>query len=57
MATTFIMTHQKHWELGWEVLLYRPYNPDQAFTIFFLHCKAFLVIGSWHQEETVKSIT
>lgn len=57
MATTFIMTHQKHWELGWEVLLHRPYNPDQAFTIFFLHCKAFLVIGSWHQEETVKSIT
>ncbi|GFU94754.1 histone-lysine N-methyltransferase SETMAR [Trichonephila clavipes] len=56
-AHTAVVTHQKHWELDWKVLMHPPYSPNlepNDFTTFFSHCKTSRVISNWDQEKIVK---
>ncbi|GFX18580.1 transposase [Trichonephila clavipes] len=41
---TSVVTRQKLWELGWEVLVHPPYSPDLTPSDYYLfsHCKNFL---------------
>ncbi|GFU19514.1 histone-lysine N-methyltransferase SETMAR [Trichonephila clavipes] len=37
MAHTSVVSHQKLWELGWEVLMHPPYSPDLALSNYHLY--------------------
>ncbi|GFS90164.1 histone-lysine N-methyltransferase SETMAR [Trichonephila clavipes] len=53
---TSVMTLQKLWELGWEVLMHPSLDRTwhQTITSFFSHCKTSREIRNWDQESIVK---
>ncbi|GFX31510.1 putative DD34D transposase [Trichonephila clavipes] len=50
---TFVVTHQKFWKLGWEVLIHPPDSPDMALSDYylFLNCKTSCVVRNWDHEK------
>ncbi|GFX08933.1 mariner Mos1 transposase [Trichonephila clavipes] len=50
-AHTSVLTHQKHWEVGWEVLMHPPYSSDLIPSDYYL----FLALQSFLSDEKLGS--